>query len=271
MTSPTIIYCDGACPGNGTSGALAGGWAAVLDANTHHSDGQRSDGMTNQRAEILAAYAALQLARANNLTGDIVIRTDSQYVAKTMSGDFRRKSNLDLWEMVDSEIALLTSDSEMARTSVRVRFEWVRGHNGDPLQELADKLAVKAARTAPVGPRPLTVQTPNQTEPDAYNRRAAAAINAAIPMLEKRFLALTAIKPTVAPGQWEPWPLESPDGTDASLLLRQRNTLGRAIHDAAVKAGIARDDVAPNGPTLLMLVNDMAEEIIRLRAASAGT
>ena len=67
----------------------------------------------------------------------VILRSDSQYVVKTMNLKWKRKQNVDLWEKLDVEIA-----------PRQVKFEWVEGHAGDPLNEEADRHARAAATTA---------------------------------------------------------------------------------------------------------------------------
>lgn len=57
----------------------------------------------------------------------------------------------------------------------------------------------------------------------------------------------------------------TPAASDGDAAL-----LGKAIRDAAVAAGICRDDVPLTGPQLVMLCNDMAEDIKRRHSASDG-
>ena len=52
-----------------------------------------------------------------------------------MTGNFKRRSNLDCWQRLDD-----------AATTHEITYEWVRGHDGDPDQEAADKLARATAR-----------------------------------------------------------------------------------------------------------------------------
>ena len=65
----------------------------------------------------------------------MILRTDSRYVVETMTGKFRRRTNLDCWQRLDE-----------AATPHEITYEWVRGHDGDPDQEAADKLARSTAR-----------------------------------------------------------------------------------------------------------------------------
>jgi ribonuclease HI len=86
---------------------------------------------TNNRMEITAAIEALRRLPAGI---DVTIRTDSQYLVKTMTLGWKRLQNLDLWKQLDAEVA-----------QRKVRWEWVRGHAGHESNERADELARSAA------------------------------------------------------------------------------------------------------------------------------
>ena len=73
--------------------------------------------------------------RAVQPGSDVIVRSDSEYVVKTMMLGWKRNANQEFWRELDREVA--------AR---QVRFEWVRGHAGDKNNERADKLAASAAR-----------------------------------------------------------------------------------------------------------------------------
>jgi ribonuclease HI len=134
------VYTDGACLGNPGPGGWAwaevgGGFAAGHAAHT-----------TNQRMEILAAYEAVRTH-----PGLLVVVSDSTYVVNCFrdrwwEGWLRRGwtnsakkpvANRDLWEPF----------VELVRWRDDVRFRWVRGHSGHPMNDLVDSLAVEAART----------------------------------------------------------------------------------------------------------------------------
>ena len=88
---------------------------------------------TNNREELKAVREALRAFRArvdDDPSWRIVVRTDSMGVINWLTGRWKRKKNLDLYPDID---ALLDS---------RVRFEYVRGHSGDPGNERVDQLAV---------------------------------------------------------------------------------------------------------------------------------
>ena len=134
----TRAYTDGACRGNpgpgGWAWAVPGGpWASGHDPDT-----------TNQRMEIAAA---LEAARA--LPGPLVIVSDSTYVvhcwrdrwwegwlARGWKNSAKKPvANRDLWEPL----------VELFRTRDELRLEWVKGHSGDEMNDLVDRLAVKAS------------------------------------------------------------------------------------------------------------------------------
>ena len=61
--------------------------------------------------------------------------TDSRYVVETMSGRFRRKSNLEWWERLDK-----------AARPHKISWEWVKGHAAHTDNNRCDVLANRAAR-----------------------------------------------------------------------------------------------------------------------------
>lgn len=134
-----IVYTDGACSGNPGPGGWAwaihgGAWATGADAHT-----------TNQRMEIAAA---LEAVRANS--GPLEIVSDSTYVVKCFNdrwwqGWHKRGwknskgdavANRDLWEPF----------IELVRARGDVTFRWVKGHGSDPMNDLVDRLAVRACQ-----------------------------------------------------------------------------------------------------------------------------
>ncbi|HTW88951.1 MAG TPA: ribonuclease H [Candidatus Binataceae bacterium] len=136
---PTLVYADGSCIGN----PGPGGWGAVIIApdDTETELAGSESRTTNNRMEITAAIEALRhLAPRSN----VILRTDSQYVVKTMNDGWRRRENRDLWEALDAAVA----------RHAQVAFEWVRGHAGDPLNERADRLALGAAAPKAGGSKP---------------------------------------------------------------------------------------------------------------------
>lgn len=101
---------------------------------------------TNNRMELLAVIKVLEsLTRAPM---EVVIYSDSKYVVDAVSKgwvfnwekkNYKDKKNPDLWQRF-----------LRAYRQHRVRFVWVRGHNGDLLNERADELAVSAYKKGPL-------------------------------------------------------------------------------------------------------------------------
>ena len=134
---PVVIYTDGACRGN----PGPGGWGAVLRYNGHE---RRLHGgevpTTNNRMELMAAIQALETLREPCA---IELYTDSNYVRQGLTewlpqwrrrgwktADKKPVKNQDLWQRLD-----------LAAARHRIEWHWVKGHSGDPGNELADALA----------------------------------------------------------------------------------------------------------------------------------
>lgn len=145
------IYTDGAF--SAQDGAV-GGWAWAL-SDTHWAAGWERD-TTNNRMELTAILQAM--LRFHRVNEHLVIVSDSQYcihafnegwLTKWVHNGWRSSSgkpvqNRDLWERLLN--GLLIRKREFREQGVD--FEWVKGHNGDPMNELADRLAVEQRRKA---------------------------------------------------------------------------------------------------------------------------
>lgn len=81
--------------------------------------------------EVLAAIKGLEHVPPSM---PVTVHSDSQYLVSTMTKNWQRRANLDLWDQLDA----LAGDR-------RVSWSWVKGHAGDKLNEAADKLATAAA------------------------------------------------------------------------------------------------------------------------------
>lgn len=139
------ISTDGACKGN----PGPGGWGAVLRA-ANGSERDLSGGealTTNNRMELTAAIRGLEALKR---PCHVVLETDSVYVrdgiTKWVHGwkkngwrtaDKKPVKNAELWQQLVDACGRHTID-----------WRWVKGHNGDPDNERADKLASDAALKA---------------------------------------------------------------------------------------------------------------------------
>ena len=137
----TVVYTDGSCLGNPGQG----GWAWAVQDGPYASGAEAKT--TNQRMEITAVLEALK-----SLSGPLLVMSDSTYVVNCFRDrwweGWRRRgwrnsagkpvANRDLWEPL---VALALDPSRP------VRFGWVKGHSGDPMNEKVDTLATEAAST----------------------------------------------------------------------------------------------------------------------------
>jgi len=136
-----VAWTDGACSGN----PGPGGYGVVLLWNGHRKELSRGYRLTtNNRMEILAVIATLE-----SLTEpcEITIHSDSQYVVNAINQGWAKKWRANRWMRNRKEEAL--NPDLWARLldllpKHEVRFEWVRGHDGNEENERADELAVAA-------------------------------------------------------------------------------------------------------------------------------
>ncbi len=123
------IYTDGFCLGD----PGPGGYCALIIRDTNSTFIGSEEVTTNNRMEIQAVIAGLQnIGPEENVT----IYSDSLYVINTMSKGWRRNVNHDLWDQLDNLIS---------QRNAETRWKWVKGHSGNPNNEIVDSLAYEAA------------------------------------------------------------------------------------------------------------------------------
>lgn len=136
-----IAAADGSALGN----PGPAGWAWYVDDSCWAAGGWPES--TNNRGELTAV---LELLRATAHTGqDLLIQADSQYVINSLT-KWRHGWKKRGWRKADGKPVLnddLMKELDQALAGREVRFEWVRGHVGHPLNEAADTRA-RAAATA---------------------------------------------------------------------------------------------------------------------------
>jgi len=137
MSTPVVIYTDGACKGN----PGPGGWGALLEYDGQEREIFGGDSATtNNRMELTAVIRALESLRRRC---KVVIYTDSQYVKNGIqtwihgwkkngwkTADRKPVKNVDLWRELDALVPLHDID-----------WHWVKGHADTPGNERADALA----------------------------------------------------------------------------------------------------------------------------------
>lgn len=136
-------YTDGGASGN----PGPGGFGAILMSGKHEKE--MSGGFrltTNNRMELLAVITVLEALKGEG--HEVHIYSDSKYVVDAVEKrwvfgwekkGYKDKKNPDLWQRF-----------LRAYRKHRVKFHWVKGHAGHPLNERADQLAVSAYQTGPL-------------------------------------------------------------------------------------------------------------------------
>jgi len=126
-----VAYTDGACTGNP---GPAGSGTIVIEpgGKIHESYAYLGEG-TNNVAELTGILHALEATPKTEL---LVVHTDSQYAIGVLSKGWKAKANNALIDRI-----------RKALHGRAVRFVYVPGHAGVPLNERADELAREAIRT----------------------------------------------------------------------------------------------------------------------------
>ena len=132
-----IIYTDGACRGN----PGPGGWGALIEYGELSKQLYGGDvSTTNNKMELTAAIMALKEIKE---PCEINLYTDSKYVLQGIEewihnwkkrgwrgANKKPVKNIDLWKELDE-----------LRDKHNIKWNWVKGHSGDPGNETADMLA----------------------------------------------------------------------------------------------------------------------------------
>jgi len=136
------IYTDGSCIGNPGKG----GWAAIIINNGKKKIISGSENYTtNNRMEIIAVIKALHTIKLKQAT----LITDSQYVKNGieiwihkwkdngwMTAEKKPVKNKDLWTKLDK-----------IQKTKKIKWEWVKGHSSDKLNNEVDRIAREQAES----------------------------------------------------------------------------------------------------------------------------
>ena len=133
-----IIYTDGACSGN----PGIGGWGAVLVYNGRSKEISGYDkSTTNNRMEL---FAVIQALRALKESCEVVVHTDSQYVADAFNQNWIATWQLNGWRTAgksDVKNADLWKALLYEVNKHKTTFVKVKGHADVALNERCDQLA----------------------------------------------------------------------------------------------------------------------------------
>ena len=137
MSENVVIHTDGACSGN----PGPGGWGAVLQyGDTVKELKGGAQLTTNNQMELTAAIEALNALKR---PCSVELHTDSSYVKDGLTGWIhgwkkngwktaakKPVKNVELWQALDTAVQ-----------RHKINWHWVKGHNGDEMNERADQLA----------------------------------------------------------------------------------------------------------------------------------
>jgi len=145
MSNTISIYTDGACKINPGKG----GWGVFIENSNEKLYGGESD-TTNNRMELTAVIESIKYLKQKNSNKSSTIYTDSQYVFNGITKwrkNWKRNNwknskkqtilNYDLWLELDT----------LLEQQKHVSFVWIRGHNGNYGNDMADNLANKGILT----------------------------------------------------------------------------------------------------------------------------
>lgn len=149
MNKERIVYTDGACSGN----PGAGGWAFVelLKCDSGLKTNIQTGGKpstTNNEMELTAVYMALVKALKDKVK-KVTVYSDSAYVVNAITKGWLQNWNNNGWltkegKPVKNKNIWTKMYKLLYQKGMNITFKKVKGHEGEPLNELADKSAVEA-------------------------------------------------------------------------------------------------------------------------------
>jgi ribonuclease HI len=158
------IYTDGACDPNPGG---PGGYGAVLIYNGKQKE--ISGGFcstTNNRMEI---YAAIKGLEALKTACNVTLYSDSKYLVNAMTEGWVKRWKENSWWRNKQEKAVNTDLWEKLLSLCeihKVEFKWVKGHDGNPLNEKCDYLSVTALKQKDL---PVDEGYENRTDDEVQN------------------------------------------------------------------------------------------------------
>ena len=87
---------------------------------------------TNNRMELTAVNEALAMCKDGE---ECIIYTDSKLTLNCAKGIWKRKSNLDLWDIFD-----------ICSKNINIKWEWVKSHSTNDINNLVDQMARNEAK-----------------------------------------------------------------------------------------------------------------------------
>ncbi len=160
---PTVVFTDGACAGNPGRGGWA--WAVAPGGEPYGSGGAAHS--TNQRMELQAVLEALR-----SLPGQLTIVSDSTYVVHCFRDRWWVKWKANGWKNSQKQ-PVANTDIWMPLVELVIEraptFRWVKGHSGDPMNDLVDRLAVAASAGPFDEPALPSAAKPEHDQPSLFD------------------------------------------------------------------------------------------------------
>lgn len=152
MNKEMVVYTDGACSGN----PGAGGWCYVevipcdRGIKTNVVTGSKKE-TTNNEMELTAVYMALVKALKSKVK-KVTVYSDSSYVVNAVTKGWLQNWKNNGWKTKeDKEIKNKKIWQKMYKLlyekGMFFTFIKVKGHDVDPLNNLADRMAVEAKKS----------------------------------------------------------------------------------------------------------------------------
>ncbi len=135
------IYTDGSCLGNPGNG----GWAAIIIENEKKTyiKGSKKN-TTNNQMELLAPIKALKkIPKGSN----VQIFTDSKYVKSGIT-EWIHKWKINGWKNANKQPVKnkdLWTELDLITNEFGIKWNWVKGHSADKLNNEVDLIAREAA------------------------------------------------------------------------------------------------------------------------------
>lgn len=123
-------WCDGS---SDNKNPLRPGGAAYIIFDSQGNEVKRmSKGLTHTSSNRMEILAIMSIVNSLPPNSSVTIHSDSQYSINVLSGRWRASENLD---------QISRYRSICAANNIKVDFVWVKGHNGNPYNELCDQMA----------------------------------------------------------------------------------------------------------------------------------
>ena len=133
------IYCDGSCIGN----PGPGGWSAIFvkEQKVIKKIYGFVDYTTNNKMELMAAIKALSNTQKNS---SLHVFTDSNYLRFGIT-QWIQNWKLSNWKNGKIKNIILWQELDQLNIIRDVSWSWIKAHNGNQYNEMADDLARYAA------------------------------------------------------------------------------------------------------------------------------